>query len=266
MAEQPRSFDDDRLKAAIQRAWSRESAPPDLQRRVAALLAAGQQQAPREPETRQAQRPAEQPSRMSLRPRWYPIAAAILCLLGVGWLSYTLYEEYRPRRPQIVEIGPRGKPKFELPDSYIRGMVARHDEAVASAATAPSSPVQLASLDTLKADLSKEINKPVAVVSPGDGWTLKAARATNVADNKTAQFLFVKNDSPSTTVSMFSIPVFHPYTPVDGAEYDQNFEGHAVAGFVSKDMIYCFVLNSPQGAVKIEQLEPLRTQLEGMCK
>src|SRR3954452_3277858 len=143
MGGQPRSFDDDRLKAAIQRAWSRESAPPDLQRRVAGLLAARNRLEPREPETRQAQRPAEQPSRMSLRPRWYPIAAAILCLLGVGRLSYTLYEEYRPPPPQSVEIARRGKPRSEPPSSSTRGRAPRHDEAVASAATAPSSPVQL---------------------------------------------------------------------------------------------------------------------------
>jgi hypothetical protein len=258
MAEQPPSFEDDGLKAAVQRAWGKEPAPADLQRRVAALVAAGRQ-VPREPETR----PREKPSRMRLRPRWYPIAASILCILGVGWLSYTLYDQYRPRGPTIV-IGPRGKPKFELPESYLKGMVARHDEAVAGAATAPSQ-VQLASLDTLKAELTKQINNPVAVISPGDAWTLKSARATSIADNKTAQFLFAKNDSPNTTVSLFSVPVFRPYTPVDGAEYDQSFNGHAVAGFVSKEMIYCIVLNSPDGSVKIEQLEPLRTQLEGMC-
>lgn len=215
-SQSPSSFDDPELKAALKRGLASEVAPAGLRARVERAMAAE----------------AASPPPKTLRPvggwRNNPLvglAAAAMIILSIG-LIYTNIMKDRD--------GPRG-----LPQAMAIDMAAAHDRALANAAlhdvAAPKG-----DLNAIRKELSGKLGHPVLVASLGNDWEFQGARVASVGTTDAAQLIF-KNKKNADTVSVFSVPGQAYYATEEGMEYEQDVDGHPLAGFVRKGIVHCIV-------------------------
>src|SRR5688572_7192090 len=206
-SQSPSSFDDPELKAALKRGLGSEVAPAALRARIERALAA------------EAARPAK-----TLRPvggwRSNPLvglAAAALIVVCIG-LIYT----------NVMKDGD-GR-LSELPRQMAMDMAGAHDRALANpGAHEVEAPKD--DLTAIRKTLSGKLGHPVLVASLGNDWEFQGARVASVGTTDAAQLLF-KNKKNADTVSVFSVPGQAYYATEEGMEYEQDVDGHALAGFV----------------------------------
>jgi hypothetical protein len=240
--EPPVHFDDPGLRAALHRAHAGEKAPPGLRERISSALAA---EAAAESITGTGAAHSDVAGRIGRASR-LRVAASIIALLGVGMLSYTLYNEYARQWFQPVMVA-------GLPAGLTHQMVERHDAALADANfTSPKSPEDIG---TIGNRLSAELGKPVAAVSLGNGWTVKGGNIATVGKFKAAQILFQRGPD---TISMLSIPITEGYTSPDGTRYDEKDGDHLIAGVVQRQVVYCLVGLPKSGSLSSSELKKLR--------
>ena len=235
--DSPDNFNDPGFKAAIQRAYGKENAPPALRDKVRLALAA--QAASHSAPPRIAGKITA-----ALRTR---IAASILAIVGIGALAYQIYTEFWPHYPQYTPPS--------LSSDVIRDMVARHDASLndPSFVTRPA-----ADFPGIGKKLSAELGKTVASVPLGESWSLQGAATCMVGQTKSAQLLFIKGQ---TAVSLMSVPSEAGYSPPDGTRYDQQYSGHLLSGLVYKQVIYCLIASSQDNSLSVADLQALREKL-----
>jgi hypothetical protein len=215
-SQSPSSFDDPELKAALKRSLGAEVAPASLRGRVEKALATE----------------AASPPPRTLRPAagWrnnplVGLAAAALIVVSIGLIYTNVMKN---------EGGPSG-----LPQAMAMDMAAAHDRALANAAlhelNAPKG-----DMNAIRDELKAKLGHPVLVASLGNDWEFQGARVASVGSTEASQLLF-KNKKNNDTVSVLSVPGRDYYATEEGMEYEQDVEGHALAGFVKKGIVHCIV-------------------------
>jgi hypothetical protein len=88
--------------------------------------------------------------------------------------------------------------------------------------------------------LTEKLGHPVLVASLGNDWEFQGARVAAVGTTEASQLLF-KNKKNGDTVSVMSLPGRDYYATDEGMEYEQDVDGHPLAGFVKKGIVHCIV-------------------------
>jgi hypothetical protein len=215
-SQSPSSFDDPELKAALKRGLGAERAPAALRARVERAMAAD------------AARPATtlRPARGWRNNPLVGLAAAAVLVLSIGLIYTNVMKDDDGRLT-------------ELPREMAMDMAGAHDRALANPAlhdvAAPKD-----DMTAIRKALSGKLGHPVLVASLGNDWEFQGARVASIGRTDAAQLLF-KNKKNADTVSVFSVPGQDYYATDEGMEYEQDIDGHPLAGFVRKGIVLCIV-------------------------
>jgi hypothetical protein len=246
---QAQSFDDPALKAALRRALESSGAPSALRDRIRAMAAAEAAGQP-VPSLRIAGadesvvgESGARPIRLFRRESFMKFAAAAVVVVGVGSLSYQVWQAYRP--PSYAADA-----AYVVPPSLYKGMIMAHDERLAGSAT-PDTTTDFAAAT----ELSRTIKRPVfAAKLADDGWKFEGAAIRDVGPNAAAQLFFTKGGA---AISVFSLPASAVPNAKDDVTYDTVFNGHPIAGFVRNGGLFCIVGSSTDGALKVDEVKAL---------
>ena len=228
MNEPEPHFEDDSLKAAIQRALGSEQASEALRQRVAASL-----------------RPT--PRTVWRLPLVWTAAAAVL-VVGLG-LAYVI----------LMRSSDRPAPAW-----LANAMVEAHDRCAALPdhhllKNADGSTNQ-DDLAAIRKKMSADLAHPVAAEMLGDGWTFKGAGICTVSKVPAAHLLFARGDQTISIISV-SAGAFYADTSSGGASYAQVANGHPISGFVSGNAIHCLIGSSKSGDLTLKEVTKLRERL-----
>jgi hypothetical protein len=243
---QAQSFDDPALKAALRRALDSSGAPSALRDRIRAMAASeGPPEQPipsmRLAEVEKAE-VADRPIPLFRRAWFMRFAAAAVLILGVGSLSYQIWQANRP--PAYVAA-------YVVPPSLYKGMTVAHDERLAGSATPSDTTSDLAAVPAL----SQTIQRPVfAAKLTDDGWKFEGAAVRDVGPFAAAQLFFSKGKA---SISVFSLPAAAVPNARDDVTYDTVFNGHPIAGFVRQGGLFCIVGSSPDGSLTVDEVKGL---------
>ena len=242
MEQLPDQFTEDpALKAARRRALDRESAPAGLRNRIQAMAA----QSAAAPEAASAPRSLKMPQRSPL----FRFAVAAVLVIGFGALGYRIWQ---------MNQGPTYDRGTVLTQALYQAMVDTH--AARGAQTTPDTVTTLA----MAGDLSKSIDRPVFVADlTRDGWTFQGAGVRNVGEHQAAQLYFTKGNQ---AISVFSLPANAAKNPRQDQEYDKDFNGSPIAGFVHGNGLYCVVGSSSDESLQVAEVKRLLNEHRGEIK
>jgi len=243
MRSEHEQFDDPQLATAVRRVWGAETAPAELRRRISSLML----------DPASAHDAPAIAGRISPARRWFRYAAAAIILLAVGSLTYTARnrffappahhdEEYAALKPDMARL-----------------MTSTHDEAAKNRHVLLANSGNSTEFESLGKSLQIELGRRIAAV-PLPGWNFVGARLAQIGNLPAAQMVFEHEDE---CISVFSLDVPEGYPTEDGIEYEQNFEGHPISGFVRAGGLYCLVGSSKSGKLDLEELEELRNTIRG---
>jgi hypothetical protein len=252
MSTQPPPFDDPALKEAVRRAWSRQSAPQEVHRRVREALASASAEAPAPREAVRAgstasMRLAEPLDVIEARRRVHRgLAVAAGIVLAVG-ISVTVMRNQSPPPGTPVQLA------GELPAS----LVIRHDEC-AKAPDHHKLGVSRDDFTTIASELQSQTGHAVLAKPVGDGWQFIGAGPCPVNGVPSGHLVFAKG---ADRLSLISLPASVLSRVAPQSPYNGEDSGHVLAGFIQNDMFVCLVGSSPQGTSGLTQIQPLRDRL-----
>lgn len=234
----PEQFDDPVLKSAVKKAYAQENAPEALRRKVAELTgiaSAGES----------VSIPLRRPN------RWYGWAAAAVLLLAIG----VAISQYLG----LFGSG-SGAAANALPVRITDGMVAAHDACAKLPEHQLIKGVSGEDWPAIQQALKTELQRPVLAAPLGEGWKFEGAGICKVANQYRAGHLLFSRGNQ--TVSLFSLgPV--AYDVKGDGNYELNAAGHPIAGFATKEGLYCLVGYDPSGALTLQELAGLRDKIRG---
>lgn len=191
-------------------------------------------------ESQAAPRSLKMPQRSPL----FRLAVAAVLLIGFGALGYRIWQ---------MNQGPTYTPM--LSQAIYKAMVDTHVSR--GAQTTPDQVTTLAAAG----DLSKSIDRPVFVADlTRDGWTFHGAGVRNVGEHQAAQLYFTKG---TQSISVFSLPASATKGAHDDQDYDKDFNGSPIAGFVHGKGLYCIVGSSPDDSLPMAEVKRLLNEHRG---
>jgi hypothetical protein len=223
------SFDDPKLKSAVQRVWRQHIAPENLRARVGQLL-------------EESGNSLSIGSNRSSGQNWigYAIAASVLIFAGLmTWGPY-----------------PSGTSPLDrdLPASVAQGMVNRHD---LCCGVPDHHALGGSDFALIGRTLSGDLRVPV-IATNINGWTFAGAAPCPVWGHETAHLLYRKGND---TMSVFSIPAADFDLKYDDGAYATQIGNHEIAGFLKNGGLYCVVEQSPDGSISAARVQALSDQL-----
>ncbi len=221
-------FDDPRLKSAVKRVWSRDTAPPELRARIQSLF-------------------SESGGNLSIgmnlsastRPRWISYAMAASLLFFAGLLTWLPGEKGFPQTIAQDMVNRHDLCKM-APDHHFLPGVANND------------------FTSVGSQLSGIIKVPV-ISTALKGWTFAGAGPCPIWAHATGHLLYRKGDE---TLSLFTIPAEDFSLGYTSGNYAVKISDHVLAGFLRGDALYCVVIESPGETISIERAQRLRNELE----
>jgi hypothetical protein len=247
MSDFPGDFDDPSLKAAVQRAAGRETAPRHLRERVSALLA--QSAAASDATAASDAAPVRRQRFMPDRAGWRTLSAAACVLLAFGWMALQIRNEFFPTQvpPQVG--------RTTLHKSLVVNLIRAHD----NCAKLPDH--HLIAGDTpeqLHDKLTAQEGVNVSTANLGDGWQFKGAGLCQVGDRRAAHLFYVRGDDAA---SVFSMPAPEGCGS-GGLSHKEVVEKHSVAGFRQGEAFYSVVASSKSREFTVAELEPLLAKVQ----
>jgi hypothetical protein len=255
-------FDDPALREAVRRACVRETAPPELRRRIEGMMTAGGLAAaaasphvsPAAPAAPSASKPAKTPPsrwRISLGESPYKtLAAAAIAIIAVSIAAIQIRNSIGPSKSNVPPAA------VTFPAAFAAELVRTH---VNFAKYPDHQTIQGATPTTMTAELTKLAGVPVAATELGDGWLFKGASTTTVSGTKAAHLLFARGND---LLSLFSMPAPPSYNQGASYPYHATIDGHPMAGFVHNGAIYCLVGSSPSGDITQKSIDPLLAKVQ----
>lgn len=244
-------FDDPILKAAVRRAWSQESAPPQLRAKITTLIAGMGDTDAGEAETAEPAPSMRLPERQGgwRLPPWVGYAAAAVVLLAVGLISIQMIGTDTPSPGPTVAGG--------LPVSFISDLVKTHDRCC-NFANHHTIDAPRDDIDAIREDLEDRLGKPVWVFdATADGWHFRGAAICRVADRRSAHLLY---DRPSNgqTLSVISVPYEGNCSLRRGEVVTLPMQAnHPVAGFIDAGEFHCLIGHSSDGSLTMDELKQM---------
>jgi hypothetical protein len=265
------SFDDARLKAAVQRVWGAERAPQALRAHVAALATSAGANGRDEATAPLRLIPA---ARVPARSRWsgvfaapwsrYGLAAAAMVVLGFAIAS----QLDQPRR----QIRP-GATLAALPVSVTQGMVDRHEKCLKYhdhhrfTDIARNDFLSIGQrfhdrlgFRVLSAPLGEAGPTSLPVGGGVDEWEFQGAAVCPVDSYDCAHLVF-RRKGKDGAVSLFSLPR-HSCANIAGEwECEYHDPRHPMAGVIYDDGVHCVIGSSADGSLSFEEIRRLRDDL-----
>jgi len=244
MNEQDSEFEDPALRGAVRRACGRQTAPPELRRRVEGLMGAAMAAAPVE-----ARAPRRWPNWIGATPLKFAAAAAV-CFIAVGVAGMQAWDTFgpQPTPPRVQRVS--------FPVSMTAGMIRTHDNCAKLTdhhLVAGNDPT------TLLAQLSHAALAPQAAINLSGGWRFKGAGLCAVGDTQAAHLMFARDKD---TISIFSLTAPRSCRHGTSSVYRAVVDGHAIAAFVYGGSMYGVIGSSPNNEVTLDDIEPLAAQVE----
>jgi hypothetical protein len=250
-------FDEDgKLRSAVRRAYAGQTAPPELRRRVEALMVAGAVGMAAGAAGSAAAAGARSaglrwPAWAGSAP-WKTLIAAAACLGAIGVALFQIWVTFGPNPG--VSTGP---PPIPFPVSVAADLVKSHDHC----ATASDHPLVTGadpSAVLKKLAPQKPMTDTAAIVAP-KGWTFVGGKTCSVGGAEAAHLLFTRGKD---TISVFEFDAPKGCDRGSSAVYRELIDGHAVEGFVHGGSIYGVVGSGP-GGVTLSELDKLTQQVGG---
>jgi hypothetical protein len=217
------TLNDQRLKAAVKRVWSEDTAPPELRARVQQMLST-----------------TTVPARSTTRWTGYAIAALLLLSAStVTWIPWN----WGGDEP--------------LPPSVLASMVQTHDRCCGARNHHLLRGVHGDDYAAIGRKLSGDLGVPVLSI-PLAHWEFAGAGPCPVWGHESAHLLYRDG---MQTLSVFSIPAKDFALGSDNERYAATLDTHRVAGFVHDGGLYCVVANSPDGQITAAEVSRIRDQL-----
>jgi hypothetical protein len=259
MTPEQSRFDDPALKAAVRHAWSGETAPASLRRRVKAML---------DEENVAHGGHVIRPAPSLWRQKFMALGMAAAAAIAVGAAIFVI-QQRQPSRDQAATSQPEPTetiapvaPVVPLPENLGRQLIATHDSCSRLHA-ADHHQFQAAPRDNFKAiaqNMKTVLRHPVVASPMGHDWDFRGAAICPVGSTNTAHLLFTRDGD---FVSVFSLPASSfPGSP-NHTICDAAVNGRLMAGFVEAGGFHCVVASSGRGAatLDIQQVKALRDQL-----
>lgn len=268
--DDPTTFADPKLKAAIRRTWGRETAPAALQDRIQSLLT----------QQRDAQGSGDvihvAPS-FWRRPhiRRLGISAAAVVVLGVGLVAFQLSgsgDDIASSSPTPTPSLTPGKPRstfstagapasVELPADLGAKIVKAHDVCVRVHPeehhlfnAAPKDNYKL-----ISERMAAQLKYPVVATAMGDGWNFLGASLCPVGEKRVAHMMYSRGDAH---LSVFSLPASAFPGCAEHQTCDADLNGRPVAGFAEAGGFYAVVASSEgETPVDLEQVRAIRDRV-----
>lgn len=228
------SFEDARLKQAVQRAWGDEQTPKTLRARVERLLV-----------------DVAKPARFQRRNPLYGLAAAAMVLLVAGIFAYRFMDS-RSNPNDAYGV---------LPATLAQAMVFTHDRCCKHTNHHTLQGVPRDNFTLINQTLESKLGRPVLAADLSDSnWNFRGASICMVDRTQAAHLVFVKG---TQTLSIFSLPASLCRGAGRNEDYETSVHNHPIAGFVKDEGLYCLVGHSPEGELKLKDVETMRDQLKG---
>jgi hypothetical protein len=241
--EQFQTFEDPKLRAALQRALPAEAAPEALRRKVQSLF---EQASVEQPSLR-----IGHSSESIFFSRWIrPLAMAAMVLICVGTVAW-FYELSRPN-------------EHPLPDAFAAALVATHDYC----ASLPDHHVLKGVPDNdfrlMTQKLREQLGFPALAAAAGDGWTFYGASAMCKVGPASSAHLVFKRSGQS--LSLFSVAVASETwpdgkPPADGARFSNMQNGHPIVSWVQDSTVYSVVGASSDQSLDAKTIAPIAEQM-----
>jgi hypothetical protein len=220
-------FDDPAFKAALQRVWGGQTAPPQLRKRVEQAIL------------------KEKSSEQSVWRRWRGplagLAAAAVLAIGFG----------------LSAVVVRQSSEKAVPAWFADAIVHQHDLCAALPAQglahgAVYDPGNRDDIRAIRSALSSRLGYPVMVYSPGKDWKLDGARICAVGNIPAAHLMFTRGDESLSIFSISAGALYNDRSVPDGTHYAQVDDDHGLAGFVYGGALHCVVGHNPHKSDTVE--------------
>jgi hypothetical protein len=226
------SFEDNKLKDAIRRAWKDDAAPPELIERV------------RNASSLSSSRAGDRTRIVVWRSA---LAAAAVILISLAIIGYRTHG-----------VAPRATvAAAALPKPLAEDLVERHDECCSHEDHhMPGIPRD--DYAAIASVLAARLGWPVLAASIGNDWSFKGASICPVGSQESAHLVFKRGNDD---VSVFSLPAWVVPAADQNKSFDQTQTGHPIASFISGRGLFCIVCSSPNGSMTLDNANAIRSEL-----
>ncbi|HEX4124798.1 MAG TPA: hypothetical protein VHY37_08745 [Tepidisphaeraceae bacterium] len=229
------NFEDPELRSAIRRVWAKQSAPPELHRRLAELAA-----------TEPVRSGPAAPMRW-LRHPLFSLAAAAIVLIAVGVVAMRFTEPAAP--------APAASP---LPGNLAAYLIHRHD----ACCKLPDHHDPHLPHDDLKAIavvLKAKLGFPIMSGEPSAApWKFDGASICPVGPVHGAHLIF---KLPTQDISIFSLPLSVDPQAAGQGELTMIEDGHPIAAFATKHAFYAVVGSSTDNSLTLAAITAMCNHL-----
>lgn len=243
-------FNDPGLRNALRRSFGHERAPETLRQNIEQLLVG----------TAVPVIEMKAPKSTALRDVWerwnsvvYSGIAACVMFAGAAFLVLS-YQGYFDRNPRYSNNQPV---VGDVPSNLAVALVARH---TACSQLNDHHMLKGDNLPALKAELERQMNFPVAVMDPGDGWVFKGAGRCDVGKTPAAHVLFARGKQELSVFSMPGDIVRTVSTHTEPSIFESEFQNNPIAGATRGAATYAAVGSSPDGSLTLSDIVALRDQ------
>jgi hypothetical protein len=222
------NFEDPALRSAIRRAWSAQTAPPELHRQLAQITAAGQS-------------------------RWYrhPIfrlAIAAVVLISVGLLTVRFGSH-----PSAAPVA------RSLPINLADNLIIRHD-ACSRMPDHHMPGLPRNDLTAIAVMLRSRLGYRVMSGEPSAAnWQFAGASICPVGDCAGAHLIFKQADQD---ISVFSLPISVDPAAIDKGDFTMVEDGHPIVAFATKDAFYAVVGSSTDNSLSLATVSAMCDRLK----